>query len=336
MKRGYWALLPLLPWILWGCDKGMAYGDPNVVIVAAPPEWWPELKDSVFAALAPDVYTLRAERMFRLNYDDPTHPDWGLKRRFREEVLIGGAGHLWIQEALAARKEPATEPLPALYEVKDVWARNQVVTLIVVDTLRPVAPQVFGLIGEVQRRLEARYREGVRTRMFASGKNEELADSLWRVAGFSLLVPKVYRWGVTLDSLYWFRNDNPTPAELIRQFAVTWRTPIPSDLGVDSLLAWKEHLSQVAYTYPQVVERETVRTRSLRLGDWPVFEVRGTWTNPPDSQWPAAGPFFLWTVTCPAQDRLYLIDAWLYAPGKDKWEYVLQIETILESFRCGG
>ena len=66
-----------------------------------------------------------------------------------------------------------------------------------------------------------------------------------------------------------------------------------------------------------------------------ITEVRGAWSNPPDSQWPAAGPFILWSLACPSQDRLYLIDAWLYAPGKDKWEYILQLETIMESFRCG-
>ncbi len=116
---------------------------------------------------------------------------------------------------------------------------------------------------------------------------------------------------------------------------MTWRTPIPADLDADSLVRWREQLSEESYTYPQVVERETVRTRSFELRGLPVFEVRGAWANPPDSMWPAAGPFILWAVTCPGQDRLYLIDAWLYAPGKDKWEYIIQLETIMQSFQCG-
>ena len=31
---------------------------------------------------------------------------------------------------------------------------------------------------------------------------------------------------------------------------------------------------------------------------------------------------------------MYLIDAWLYAPGRDKYEYMIQLEEILGSFRC--
>ena len=36
------------------------------------------------------------------------------------------------------------------------------------------------------------------------------------------------------------------------------------------------------------------------------------------------------------QDRMYLLDAWLYAPGKEKYEYMIQLQTILGSFRCGA
>jgi hypothetical protein len=32
---------------------------------------------------------------------------------------------------------------------------------------------------------------------------------------------------------------------------------------------------------------------------------------------------------------MYLLDAWLYAPGKQKYEYMIQLQTILDTFRCG-
>ena len=39
-------------------------------------------------------------------------------------------------------------------------------------------------------------------------------------------------------------------------------------------------------------------------------------------------------IVCEDQDRMYLLDAWLYAPGKEKYEYMIQLETILDSFSC--
>jgi hypothetical protein len=317
------------------CEKGLAHGDPNAVIVAAPGDWWPELRDSVFDALSPDVFTLRDERTFRLQYEDPTGPDWGLKRMFKEVVVIGGPEEPRMAEALGTLPDTVTVTVPGAFQTEDVWARGQNVSLILVDPQAPVAPQVFSLVGEVHTAMDERFREGALRRMFVTGRNHALADSLQKEAGFSLVLPQVYRWAFE-DSLYIFRNDNPNPAELIRQFAVTWRTPILESMSTEALMDWKEALSEESYSSAQVVDRESLFTRNLSLGEMQVFEVRGAWLNPPEATWPAAGPFLVWTVACPSQDRLYLIDAWLYAPGKDKWEYILQIETILESFRCGS
>jgi hypothetical protein len=37
---------------------------------------------------------------------------------------------------------------------------------------------------------------------------------------------------------------------------------------------------------------------------------------------------------CEEQDRIYLIDAWLYAPGDEKYEYMIQLDQIVASFDC--
>lgn len=316
------------------CDMGLAYGDPNAIIVVAPDDWWPPLEDSVFAVLSPDVFTLRAERTFRVTHQPPMGVEWQRLRMFKEEVLIGSPEDPWIAEPLATLDDTVTFDVPGIVEAEDVWARNQKVTMMLVDPDGDIPSQVFSMLEEVHSILDLRFREGVRERMFVSGAKPELADTLQEMAGFRILLPAVYQWGV-VDSLYIFRNDNPSPAELIRQFGITWRTPIPTGLTTDSLMSWKEAVSQESYAYPQAVEREDLHTRNLVMGDMTITEVRGAWSNPPGSTWPAAGPFIFWSVTCPEQNRLYFIDAWLYAPGKDKWEYILQLETILASFRCG-
>lgn len=317
------------------CDMGLAYGDPSAVIVVAPEDWWPPLRDSVFAVLSPDVFTLRAERTFRITYQAPLGLEWQRLQRFKQEVLIGTPDLPWIAEALATLHDTVTYGVPGLVQTENVWARNQKVTILLVDPDGDIPAQVFPMLDEVHSILDQRFRDGARTRMYVSGVKTELADSLQEMAGFSLYLPEVYRWSVE-DSLYIFRNDNPDPAELIRQFGVTWRTPIPTELTTDSLMDWKEAVSQELYAYPQAVQREELHTRSLVMGDMMINEVRGAWSNPPGSSWPAAGPFIFWTVACPEQNRLYFIDAWLYAPGKEKWEFLLQLETVLGSFRCGS
>jgi len=33
---------------------------------------------------------------------------------------------------------------------------------------------------------------------------------------------------------------------------------------------------------------------------------------------------------------MYLLDGWLYAPEQDQHEYMVELESILNSFRCGS
>jgi len=332
MRKALLIFILTLPAI--ACNQSLAYGDPNALIVVASEENWPELSDSLFNILSPDVFTLRAERTFRVTYQPPYGVEWHRLKKFKEEILIGAPEDLWIAEALETLHDSVIIQVPGIVEAENVWAKNQKVTVMLVDPDGDVASQVFPMAEEVHATLNQRFREGAARRMYVSGTKENLADSLQQVAGFSLNLPDVYQWAAE-DSLYIFRNDNPDPAELIRQFGITWRTPIPAEMTVDSLMDWKEAVSRESYTYPQAVQRDGLHTQRLDLGGMAITEVRGAWSNPPESTWPAAGPFIFWSVTCPHQNRLYSIDAWLYAPGKDKWEYILQLETILGSFRCG-
>jgi hypothetical protein len=116
---------------------------------------------------------------------------------------------------------------------------------------------------------------------------------------------------------------------------MTWITPASTELDTEDLLAWREELVRTHYPQLQVVVPESVTSSTLEFRGHPVYEVRAQWRNGPDSPWPAGGPFVTRALTCDDQDRTYLIDAWLYAPGKEKYQYMIQLETILETFRCG-
>jgi hypothetical protein len=327
------SLLSLLALANTACEKGLAYGDPNAVIVVAPPDWWPELEESVYSGLSPEVWTVRLDYTFRVTYREPTDALW---YRFHEVVLIGSEEDPWLAEAMATLPDSISIYAPEIYEAKDVWARNQNVTIILVDPEGDIPYQVNFRVPHVHRILEERFLREAENRMFLSGRDSALADTLSGLAGFSLLLPEVYAWGVE-DSVYVFRNDNPDPSELIRQFTVTWRTPAPSNFTADSLLDWRKAISEEYFPYPQVVNRDEIREALPLSPRVQIFELRGVWTNPPGSTWPAAGAVIVWGAHCPQQNRMYLVDAWLYSPSneRDKWEYMLQLETIMKSFKCG-
>jgi hypothetical protein len=313
------------------CDSTpIAYGDANSIIAVMEPELWERVDDDVYDALEPTIQTVRDEKAFTVTYQEPGDENWGNLRRFRQMLLVGSGDEEWMQQALEEARDSVTGP--GLYRAYDVWARGQQATIVLAaegqeaEALRRHLP-------EINRTLDRQYREWSRSRMFLTGADTALADTLQREAGFRLLLPEVYRW-IQRDSLYVFRNDNPDPSELIRQIAVTWKSPIPPDMQPEGLLEWREEVNE-RLEEPQVANLDDVAAGPLEYRGRQAYEIQAVWENPPERNWPAAGPFILRSVICPQQNRMYLLDAWLYAPGREKYEYMIQLETILDSFRCG-
>ena len=317
--------------VLSACNEvPLSYGDANSIIAVMSAESWGEVQDDVYGALEPTITTVRAEKTFTVTYQEPGAEFWNNLRRFRQMLVVGTRDDFWVQEALEDAREPITEN--GMHQVYDVWSRGQTITLILLDQgwgrddLLPFLPEINAL-------LDGQFRRYAQNRMYMSGTDSALADTLSLRAGFSLMLPSVYRWQ-TRDSVYIFRNDNPDPSELIRQIGVTWITPAAGSLEQDRVIAWRNEMAEAHYTEPQEVVVEEVSERVVEVAGMQTYEIQSQWRNPPDRGWPAGGPLITRVVTCDAQDRTYLLDAWLYAPGKEKYEYMIQLETLLGTFNC--
>jgi hypothetical protein len=213
-----------------------------------------------------------------------------------------------------------------------VWARGQEVTLVLLPE-ESQAEQLLTVLPELGERIDTRFREYVTRRMYVSGPDTVLRARLREHAGFSVLLPQVYE-RISQDSVYLFRNDHPTPGRLERSFLVTW-SDTAEPLSPEAVLAWRDSVASRYYDPVQVSQREPLHTREIPGIGSHALEIQGVWSTPPDEWPPSAGPFINRVVTCPEQGRTYLLDAWLYAPREDKYEYMLQLQTILNTFECG-
>ena len=319
--------------LLAACEQPRSHGDLDAVIVGVEQELWQSVEEEFRAQMEPTIQTVREERPFRVTQIDPATEDaWGQLRRFRQTVVMGTTETPWVAEALDRGGEAVPEA-PALVEVLNVWARGQKVWVLVLPETDP-GPAVTELAAEVQRKMDQEYREWVRSRMYVSGRDTILADSLAQNVGFSMQFPNVYRYYVEADSVFRFRNDNPSPRELIREVAVTWWEPAPDELPTRAELeAWRLEMAANYYVDPQELDTSVVTFEPISLNGAEGVEFQSAWRSLPDA-WPAGGPFITRAVHCPDQDRLYVMDAWVYAPERTKYQYVIQLQNILNSFRC--
>ncbi|HET7274424.1 MAG TPA: DUF4837 family protein [Longimicrobiaceae bacterium] len=315
------------------CDKPQSLGDANSIIVAVPDSAWDELEGVVERALEPRTFTVRDERIFNVTQTDPGLAPWNDLQRFQNILVIGQPSDPWVAQALEEVSQSVPEP-PALLRTEDVWAQGQGVTIVLIP--EGAGPEEAApLLMQAGENYVQGFQYYVKRRMFASGEDTALADSLARNAGFSILLPNVYYGEEVEPGVFMYRNDNPDPSELIRSVLVTSR---PSDEVVmepETALQWRAELAE-KFTEPPQVTDSTIA--NVFRGEGPeshVLRIQGVWSNPPGG-WPAAGPFLTQLVECPEQGRTYIIDTWLYAPGESKFEYMVQLETILDSFECAG
>jgi hypothetical protein len=325
-----------IPWIalslatLAACDKPIAVGEINNVMVAAPDSVWQALDSAVEASLAPRAFTVRDERIFEIGQVDPRAEEWSRLRNVRQVLAIGEPADPWISAALEEVDGPVPTP-PALVQARNVWAQNQLVTVLLLPPASS-AGAAGPLISEAGTLLVSQLEAYARTRMYVSGVDSVLADSLRRAAGFSLMLPDLYRGREVGPGIHEFRNDNPDPATLIRAIEVASRPNGEVPLTADAAREWRGEVARLATDPPQVTEPALTGTRQLTVDGHPALQIQGVWSNPP-GEWPAAGLFLSRLVQCP--QRTFLVDAWLYAPGVAKYEYLVQLQTILDSFRCG-
>ena len=123
---------------------------------------------------------------------------------------------------------------------------------------------------------DGQYREYVHARIFISGLDSLLADTLRATGSFALQLPIIYRSSQE-DSVFIFRNDNPDPSQLIREVAITWRSPITDSLTDADMLDWRLSLSRDYYADEQLVTEEVEPGRAA--GD-DAREIHGIWESP--------------------------------------------------------
>ncbi|MFW6192440.1 MAG: DUF4837 family protein, partial [Gemmatimonadota bacterium] len=318
------------------CFKPGARGEANSLIVVHPDEeLWAEVEEATYDVLEPTIFTVREEKKFYVQpVDTAAAGDFSELRTFRQVLIFGTPDNRFVE--WVADEADVDDPRPGqILRASGIWAEGQIVTAVVLDpddragSWREALPE----LGET---IDGTYRDFVRRRMFTTGADSEAADSLEDRFGFRVRFPRVY--DVTVrnegEGPVAIRNDNPEPSQLIRSLLVDWRSPPLDSLTPGEAYRWRDAVDSLHYVVAQAID--TTRRNSverLEVSGRPALEVTGVWSDE-GTDFPAGGPFIARLVQCP--ERTYFLDAWLYAPGKDKYQYVLQLRELLDGFSCGS
>lgn len=330
MKSARPALVAALAaFALSACEgSSRAVGTATSIIVIAPDSVWSAIDDSVYSVLEPRIHTVRSERTFEVTQISPSDPKWQELREFRQVVAIGHANDAWVQPIVQGARMQSGGA--GVAQARDVWARNQLALAVTLP--EGAAPEAaLPHVERVGAVIDSLFRIYVVQRMYTSDADSALADSLRSQHGFSILLPKVYSPVAREGNALLYHNNTVVGGDLARSVLITWRDGIEQPTA-EAAIAWRD---SIVYNPPQRTLQDTVRTESVSSPGATGVEVMGGWEGT-DPSWPMGGLFITRMMTCAAQNRTYLIDTWLYAPGprRSKYEYMIQLQTILGTFEC--
>jgi hypothetical protein len=165
--------------------------------------------------------------------------------------------------------------------------------------------------------------------MAAPAPTPALGDSLADQSGFSVRVPQDYVYKKN-GTLFTFRKSVDS-SKVTKQVTITWKSPIPEGLQGKALVDWRTE-AEAASGNAQSVNLDQVDARRTTHRGNVAYQLLGAWQG----KGKARGPFIMRAIFCPTQDRVYLLDGWLAAPEQEQHHDLVELESILNSFRCGS
>ncbi|MFV0365811.1 MAG: DUF4837 family protein [Mangrovibacterium sp.] len=225
---------------------------------------------------------------------------------------------------------PSVDSTRVVYKY-DVWAQPQSVVEIYAKT----KADFLQLYHEKGEKITAFMLQGERNRLmgnYANYQKHEVVADIREKFGVKIILPVGYIKASDKPDFYWARYDTPeiTQNVMVYSFPYTSDSTFTSSYIVnkrDSLL--KAYVEGPADSSFMVSEhRVPTAFQVFKFKGNYAAEVRGLWRL--EGDW-MGGPYVLIAVLSPDHKRVVVADGWVYAPKKDKRNYVRQLEAMIYS-----
>lgn len=177
--------------------------------------------------------------------------------------------------------------------------------------------------------------QGERNRLagnYANYQKYEVVGDIKKKFGINIILPVGFIKASNKPDFYWARFDTPeiTQSVMLYSFPYTSDSTFTADYLIhhrDSLLhAYVEGPADSSYMISEHRVPPTMKLMQYK-GNY-AAEVRGLWRL--EGDW-MGGPYVLLATLSPDHTRVVVADGWVYAPQKDKRNFVRQLEAMIYS-----
>jgi hypothetical protein len=331
-------------------SKPIAFGRINdVVIITDQSIAESAIKDTVSAYFEASYPILTAdEPIFDIRYFTPedlmAKP---LRKELRTYVLLADVSDTTLSTTKLLRSDLGDEKFKRAQTDltfntsigKDKWAKDQIIIYVFGKGRDQLANAIKTNFPTIAKRINQHDSKNLSATVYGLQEdNVTLSKLVLDSFGMNIKVPGLYQLAINKPNFLWLRLDNKE----VNQSIVIRKFPYKSknQFAMDSLIQMrnsygKEFIrtgSADAYMSTNVVDLPTYEYTYYQNGVY-TKEVRGIWETVNDFM---GGPFVSYLMHNEAKGEVVFIDVFVFAPGKEKRDFVQQLDCIVKTASFPG
>jgi len=321
----------------------------DVVILTDPSIAESTLKDTISAYFEGSYPVLTAdEPIFDIRYMTPedllAKP---LRKELRTFVLIADVSDTTLSTTKLLRadmgeekfKKAQSDPLYTTSLGKEKWAKGQIIIYIFAKGRENLAKAIRTNFPAIAKKINEHDSKNLSATVYGiQDENRKLSLLVLDSFGMNIKVPGLYQLAMNKPNFLWLRMDNKE----INQSIVIRKFPYKnkSQFEMDSIIKMRNDYGKTfiktgfedAYMSTNIVDLPTFEYVYLQNGIY-TKEVRGIWETVNDFM---GGPFVSYLMHNEAKGEVVFIDVFVFAPGKEKRDFVQQLDCIVKTASFPG
>jgi len=317
-----------------GCAmKRDAIGDPDTLIVVADSTDWHRTAALVQPAFAPEIPTPQPEPWYDIKVVPPdkfsqfmTYKSILIVSLLRPDSPSLRFINRLFSENLVQQMKSGELPVATKH---DQWRRQQLLMILTAPSYDGFAETIHQRKAQLRGEFDKMFVQRQEHYLYGRYEQKKLEKRLQETYNWRLRIPR--DWIILHEEpeqqFIWLGQHLP-----IRWLSVSWEKQ-QAPVQVDSAMAVRLRKQVGQDRYGDILTNDDyLRAEKITLNGHPAIRLRGIWAHAKEAK---GGPFTGIASYDPRTQRLFYLDAQVFAPDMKKLVFLRQLEIILSTFTAG-
>lgn len=314
--------------------KPQTLGSFDKILVLCDTNLWSEIETELNDALQVEIITPQPEYIFKLLQTEPDNIS-DLKR-YRNLLLVGTletpgtTKELFDQMLTDDARNSIINGENIIFEKPNAWSKDQLLGVVVAKDVENLKLKITEQKERIFDMFDMHTKMVVTQTMYSGHEKTDVEDIIMENHGWSVRIQHDYF--AAIDSVeaqfVWLRRLGP------QRWLSVYYEPCedPSLLSKEWMIETRNRNTKQFYKGDVIVQNDEIKVteQNVNFNERYAIQLDGIWEN---DELMLGGPFRSFGFYNQSDERLYLVDLAVFAPGERKVQYIRQLESMAFTFK---